>query len=212
MYCVGLTGNIGSGKTTVASYFESLGIDIISADRVAKDLTKSNQPAYQDILHHFGPSVLQANGELNRPYLRQLIFTHEPNRLWLENLLHPMIRQMIKLKVGQVKSPYCIIEIPLLTSKENYPYLNRILLVKSDPKQQIERFMARDHSTKEDALAILATQQAQVEIHLTMADDIIMNTGTLEDLQNKVTDLHKQYLQMANSPPRDPKPEKSSHF
>lgn len=197
MYCVGLTGNIGSGKTTVANFFQSLGIDIISADQVAKDLTLSNQPAFQEILQHFGPSVLKADGELNRPYLRQLIFTHEPNRIWLENLLHPMIRQMIKLKVSQVKSPYCIIEIPLLTSKTNYPYLERILLVKSEPKQQIERFMSRDHSSKEEALAILATQQAHVNIHLAMADDVIMNTGTLQDLQNKVIELHEQYLKMA---------------
>lgn len=129
--------------------------------------------------------------------MRQLIFTHEPNRIWLENLLHPMIRQMIKLKVSQVKSPYCIIEIPLLTSKTNYPYLERILLVKSEPKQQIERFMSRDHSSKEEALAILATQQAHVNIHLAMADDVIMNTGTLQDLQNKVIELHEQYLKMA---------------
>jgi len=198
MYCVGLTGNIGSGKSTVAGYFESLGIDIISADKVAKDLTKSNQPAFQDILTYFGPSVLQSDGELNRPYLRQLIFTHEPNRLWLEHLLHPMIREMIRFKVSQVQSPYCIIEIPLLTKKINYPYLNRILLVKSDPKQQIGRFMARDNSTKEDAQAILATQQAHVNIHLALADDVLMNTGTLKALQKKVAALHDQYLQMAS--------------
>jgi dephospho-CoA kinase len=199
MYCVGLTGNIGSGKSTVASYFESLGIEIISADQVAKDLTRSDQPAFQAILTHFGPSVLQSNGELNRSYLRQLIFTHEPNRRWLEQLLHPMIRQMIKHKVTQVQSPYCIIEIPLLTNKANYPYLNRILLVKSDPKEQIGRFMARDNSTKEDAQAILATQQAHVDIHLAMADDVLMNTGSLNELQKKVVVLHDHYLQSASS-------------
>lgn len=199
MYCVGLTGNIGSGKSTVAGYFESLGIDIISADQVAKELTQSDQPAFQDILKHFGPSVLQSNGELNRSYLRQLIFNHEPHRLWLERLLHPMIREMIKHKVTQAKSPYCIIEIPLLTNKANYPYLNRVLLIQSDPKEQIGRFMARDNSTKEDAQAILATQQAHVNIHLALADDLLMNTGTLKALQEKVSALHDQYLQYARA-------------
>ncbi len=196
MYCVGLTGNIASGKSTVASYFAALGIDIISADEIAKQLTHKNQPAFQAIVAHFGEAAVATTGELDRRYLRHVIFQHPTERLWLENYLHPLIRKQIEIHVNAVTSPYCIIEIPLLTNRSLYPYLKRVLLVEAEKKQQINRLATRDNSSKKDALAILATQANQQYLH-ELADDILTNTDSLAELQKQVTLLHEQYLAYA---------------
>lgn len=194
MYCIGLTGNIASGKSTVASYFATLGIDVISADIIAKQLTAKNQPAFQEITNHFGKTVVTSAGELDRPYLRQLIFKDAAERLWLEKFLHPLIRKQIEAQVQIAKSPYCIIEIPLLRDGSLYPYLNRILLVEAKTDQQIERLISRDNSSRKDSLAILATQADTHTLHK-LADDILENTGSLAELQKKVSHLHQGYLE-----------------
>ncbi len=196
MYCIGLTGNIASGKSTVASYFAQLGVAVINADEIAKDLTASHQPAFHEILTHFGHSILTAAGELNRRHLRQLIFNNTQARLWLEQLLHPLIRKQIEQHIRKVKAPYCLIEIPLLYNKSNYPYLNRVLLVQSLPELQIARCMSRDHSSREQALNILSTQSDEHE-RLKIADDLLINTGSLAELQGNVLALHEKYLHIA---------------
>ena len=196
MYCIGLTGTIASGKSTVAALFATLGIDVINADHIAKALVNRDQPALQDIVNHFGKSVLRVNGELNRRHLRELIVNHPQERLWLEELLHPLIREQIQHSIGHCKSPYCIIEIPLLTDKSNYPYLNRILLVLADHEQQITRIMDRDHSTREQACAILATTFADENKRRLIADDVLVNDETVEALREKVNVLHAQYLSL----------------
>lgn len=196
MYCVGLTGNIASGKSTVAAYFATLGVDVISADAIAKQLTAKTQPALQEIINHFGEAVLTSNGELDRPYLRQLIFKHPEERLWLEKYLHPLIRKQIEALVQVAKSPYCLIEIPLLRDRSLYPYLNRVLLVEAKTDQQIKRLISRDNSSKKESLAILATQANQHTLHK-LADDILENTSSLAELQKKVKQLHKLYLDRA---------------
>lgn len=193
VYCVGLIGNLASGKSTVARYFATLGVDIINADDIAKELTAQGQPALQTIVEHFGTSVRTEAGELNRRQLRQIIFSQPEERVWLEQLLHPMIRQQIEKKIKTTHSPYCLIEIPLMPSRTNYPYLNRVLLVQAGTEQQILRFMSRDKSTKDDALAILATQATDEKLRA-LADDVLMNTGSLEELKDKVAKLHTSYL------------------
>lgn len=198
VYCIGLTGHLASGKSTVAHYFAQLGVDVIHADEIAKELTARNQPAYREIIHHFGTAVLTSAGELDRRHMRQLIFSKPDERIWLENLLHPLIRKEIEYKVNQSQAPYCLIEIPLLTERSHYPYLNRVLLVQTTPEQQISRFVIRDNGTKEDALAILATQPDKTKL-LKMADDILMNTGSVEGLQEKIRVLHNQYLGYAGA-------------
>jgi dephospho-CoA kinase len=197
MYCIGLTGQLASGKSTVATYFSKLGVDVINADLIAKELTVSNQPAFTEIINHFGQSVLTTTGELDRRRLRQLIFNDTHERLWIEKLLHPLIRNEIIRKINEVKTPYCLIEIPLLTDKAHYPYLNRVLLVQAEPEQQISRFMTRDNGTREEALAIVATQASKNE-HRTLADDVLFNTGSLADLKHHVEELHANYLSRAH--------------
>jgi dephospho-CoA kinase len=127
-----------------------------------------------------------------------LIFSQEQERLWLEQLLHPLIRQQIEKRIKTTTSPYCLIEIPLMPARCNYPYLNRVLLVQANTEQQIARFITRDKGSKEDALAILAIQ-AQAHKLRALADDVLMNTGSLEQLQRKVLALHEEYLKNAST-------------
>lgn len=197
MYCIGLTGTIASGKSTVTSYFAQQGIEVINADQIAKSLTDKEQPALEKITRHFGNGILMANGELDRRALRNLIFTHPQERIWLEELLHPLIRAQIKLRIKQCQGPYCIIEIPLLSNKTDYPYLDRVLLVLSNEKTQVARLIARDNCSKEQALAILA-QQPNESQNRSLADDIILNNGSAAALQKKILKLHKIYLNKAN--------------
>lgn len=196
-YCIGLTGSVASGKSTVAAMFAKLGTDVISADHIARALVMRDQPALEEIVSHFGKSVLLPDGELNRRYLRELIVRNTSERLWLENLLHPLIRQHIRQEINHCTSPYCVIEIPLLTGKADYPYLNRVLLVTADPEQQVKRLEARDHCSREHAIALLKTSEAVEDQRRTIADDIIHNNGSSEDLQEKVSQLHTRYLQTA---------------
>lgn len=192
MYSVGLTGPIASGKTTVARLFADLGVNIINADEIAKQLTIPGQPALQDIIAHFGAKFLDANGQLQRRKLRDYIFKFPEERTWLENLLHPLIRETITAKVQEPTKLYFMIEIPLLLDKKLYPYLNRTLLVLADPQTRIQRVIQRDqHSAAEVHMIIEA--QAENETYHAIADDIIMNTGSMEDLKKAVENLHKQY-------------------
>ncbi|WP_133130045.1 dephospho-CoA kinase [Legionella yabuuchiae] len=196
MYCVALTGNIASGKSTVAKLFNQRGVDVISADQISRALTQPGEPALSEITQYFGSSILTSNGELDRPKLRQIIFNNPEKRRWLETRLHPKIRQAIAAQVAECKSPYCIIEIPLLPDKKHHPYLDEILYVEADKEQQIERVMRRDNCSREEALSILNTQ-ATAEQHKRLADKILFNTGTLSDLEHKVESLHTYYVEKA---------------
>lgn len=201
MYCVGLTGNIASGKSSAIRRFKALGIPVIMADEVAREVTAPGQPALQAIRQHFGDDILHEDS-LNRAKLRQLIFKHPHERLWLENLLHPLIRQQIEARIATFKAPYCVIEIPLLLDRSHYPYLDRILVILSDTERLIERAMARDRHSREEALAILAAQPDEAA-RRAIADDLIINEGSLAEFEQTIEDLHKKYLffagQQANS-------------
>ena len=199
MFCIGLTGSTASGKSTVAHCFKQLGIDVINADQIAKSLVQPQQPAYQQIVHHFGQSVLTEDGQLNRRYLRDIIVNNVEARLWLENLLHPLIRDNIQQTITTCSSPYCIIEIPLLTDKSTYWYLNRILLVLADPEEQITRVMARDHCSREQACALLAISEACDAKRKQLADDILINDKTIDILKAQIHALHLQYLYEAST-------------
>ena len=193
VYCVGLTGTIASGKSTVAHYFSKLGVEIISADAISKSLTMKTQPAFNEIVHHFGPTIVNPAGDLDRAHLRQLIFKSPKARLWLEKYLHPLIKTEIKRLIQTVKSPYCLIEIPLLKRRTDFPYLNRILLIQAHPEQQLARCSTRDKSSKNEVLIMLNTQLKTHPL-LTKADDVLNNTGSLDELNHMVLKLHKQYL------------------
>lgn len=190
MFCIGLTGTIASGKSTVAKQFEALGIEIINADHIAKSLVEPGKPAFQEVVKHFGRSILTDNGTLNRAKLRQRIASNSTERAWLEALLHPLIREQIQLDITQCIGPYCVIEIPLLTDKTPYPYLNRVLLVCASPEKQIKRLIERDHCTRNEALAMLATTQHDDEKRRAIADEVFVNNGSIKALQDKVIAFH----------------------
>ena len=190
---IGLTGSIATGKSTAAAFFERHAIDIISADDIARDLTKYGEPALASIASHFGQGILKKNGELDRKALRKKIMRHPVERRWLEGYLHPQIRARIENALCHATSPYAIVEIPLLISRENYPYLKRVLLLEMNQNLQLERLMARDQCTYDEAEAMLKIQPRE-ELRRAIADDVICNDGNPEHLDEALTALHKNYL------------------
>jgi len=196
-YCVGLTGNIGSGKSTVIQLFKQRGAAIIIADEVAREVTQKEQPAVASIRQHFGETVVDEQGYLKRVALRDIIFKNPAQRLWLEQLLHPLIRQAIEEKVANIKqNTYCLIEIPLLLKREDYPYLQRVLLVTADRKTQLTRVLHRDKCSLEQANSILESQPDE-KSRRRLADDIIVNNGSTTLLEKEVVQLHERYLHQA---------------
>lgn len=193
VYCVGLTGGLASGKSTVAELFSNLGIQVIYADKISRELTTKNQKAYDEIIARYGPHLLDEHKELKRANLRSIIFSDPLERNWLENLLHPLIRQRISELVKACTTPYCIVEIPLLIDKKNYPYINRILLVTAPVETQIARVMQRDKCSEKQALAILEAQP-DIALRRTHADDVIVNHHGLDELKISVNKLHQHYL------------------
>lgn len=193
VYCVGLTGGIASGKSTVADLFAHLGVPIINADKISKELTKKNQTAYYEIIAHYGAVILDEDQEINRSVLRSIIFSNSAERKWLEHLLHPLIRQQIHQHVLACTAPYCMVEIPLLIDKKIYSYIQRILLVTTPIAIQIARVMARDQCSKEQALAILAAQP-ELSQRMENADDVLVNDKGLDELKDAVHHLHQQYM------------------
>lgn len=200
VHSVALTGNIASGKSTVADFFSRLGIQVLNADTISRELSAKKGLAYPDILRHFGKKILLNDGEINRRLLRDLIFSNPTERLWLEKLLHPLIRQQLEKQIKQCLTPYCIVEIPLLIDKVLYPYLDKILVITAPVEFQIQRVMDRDRCSKEQALAILAAQP-EVKLHLANADDVICNDSGISQLQIQVNRLHEKYLSLFRKGP-----------
>ena len=195
-YTIALTGTIASGKSTAASFFKAQHIDIIDADAIARELTLPNTPALLAITAHFGTHILNADNTLNRSALRKIIIAHPDERKWLESYLHPQIRTNIKTALSHTKSPYVVIEIPLLTRREDFPYINHVLLLEVDEEQQIERLMARDTCTKAEAQSMIDMQPTQT-VRRALADDVIQNDGNKAHFENTLKTLHARYLKAA---------------
>ncbi|MDX2346650.1 MAG: dephospho-CoA kinase [Legionella sp.] len=195
-YTVVLTGTIASGKSFAADFFKAQAIDMISADVIARELTEPNTPALMAIAAHFGQHILNADGALDRRALRQIIMTHPDERRWLEAYLHPQIRTSIEAALKHTKSAYVVIEIPLLTRREDFPYLNHVLLLEVDKAIQIKRLMARDQCTKAEALNMIAIQPNQTT-RRALADDVIQNDGDSKHFEATLAVLHTRYLKQA---------------
>lgn len=189
---IGLTGGIGSGKSTVSDLFAQLGVPIIDTDVIAKELTQKNQPALQVIVKHLGESILNTDGSLNRQQLRKHIFNNQPERHWLENLLHPLIRERVQQQLQAINAPYVIVVIPLLHDRAKFDYVNRVLVVDAPETLQIKRACQRDNMNEKLAQAILDNQISRQD-RLALADDVIVNDKTLDALKKQVELLHRQY-------------------
>lgn len=192
-FIVGLTGGIACGKTAVSDRFEARGITVIDADKVARLLVQPGSDNIAKIQKHFGSSVIAPDNSLNRRALRQHIFDHPDDRVWLEKLLHPQIREVMHLEATQATSPYVIFAIPLLLETAPNPSIDRILVVDAPYEMQIDRLMKRDNISRDAAEKILLTQVSREE-RLEKADDIICNKGTMEALDAQIEALHQNYL------------------
>jgi len=195
MLKIGLTGGIGSGKTAASKCFQSLGVPIIDADEISRELVKPGLPAYKAIIDEFGSKILQVDGGIDRAKLRAIVFSDERERIKLEGILHPLIRQKINSNIADITAPYCIVCIPLLIETGQADLVDRVLLVDVTTDDQINRVMARDNASRNDVKSILRTQVDHQTRRL-LADDIIDNSGDLAGLQKKVEAQHNQYMQM----------------
>jgi len=191
---IGLTGGIGSGKTTITNYFEELGIDIIDADVIAREVVAVNSPALKAIAEHFGNEYLLADGQLNRSLLRSRIFSNEVDKNWLNELLHPLIRLGIVDKTKSAKSLYCILVAPLLIENNLLALVDRVLIVDVSEATQLSRTLLRDSSSATEIKAIIASQTSR-EARTQAADDIINNdASSLAEIKTAVLTLNQKYL------------------
>ena len=190
-YIVALTGGIGSGKSTVADAFSRLGIKIIDADIIARQVVEPGTPALKAIEDHFGQSILTADGTLNRRQLRERIFADASEKHWLNALLHPIIHQETQRQIAAANSPYVVWVVPLLVENQLQKRADRVLVVDVSPETQIQRTMTRDHVSREHAEQILGAQR------LAVADDVINNNGAPDAIASDVARLHSQYLTFA---------------
>lgn len=196
-YIIGLTGGIGSGKTTVANMFAALGVDIIDADIIARDVVQKGSPALCSIHKHFGADFIQTDGELNRPLLRQKIFSNTDDKLWLNELLHPLIRQQIVIQATDSLSPYCIIVAPLLIENNLTSLVSRVLVIDVKESTQLTRTATRDNNAKDQVQAIINSQSSR-HVRQAHADDLLNNDDcAIENLKKSVTALHQNYLILA---------------
>ncbi|WP_297118575.1 dephospho-CoA kinase [uncultured Enterobacter sp.] len=195
-YIVALTGGIGSGKSTVADAFYRLGITIVDADVIARQVVEPHTPALQAIEAHFGHTILNDDGTLNRRRLREYIFSDSSEKDWLNSLLHPIIHQETQRQIAASTSPYCLWVVPLLVENQLHRKANRVLVIDVSPETQIRRTMARDGVSREHAEQILAAQATR-DARLAVADDVIDNNGAPDAIASDVARLHEQYLTFA---------------
>lgn len=199
MFTVGLTGGIGSGKSTVADLFSVQGVPVIDTDVIARQLTAPGGEALDDIRATFGTALIQADGGLDRSAMRRLVFGDVDARSRLEALLHPRIREAVRRALAALEAPYALVAIPLLVETGAYrDVLDRVLLVDCPEALQIERAMARSGLAREEAEAILAAQATRAQ-RLAAADDVIDNTRSPDALRAAVAALHARYLALATA-------------
>lgn len=196
MLRIGLTGGIGSGKSTVAAMFARRGVPVIDADEIARELSAAGTPAYQEIIAAFGQTALAADGELDRARLRALVFDDRAARERLETILHPRVRAEIATRLQRVQAPYCVVVVPLLLEAGQRDLVDRVLVVDLEEALQIERVAARSRLSAPQIRKIIAAQLPR-ETRLRFADDILVNAGDLAALETKVGTLHHQYLALA---------------
>ncbi|NRF15438.1 dephospho-CoA kinase [Vibrio coralliilyticus] len=195
-FVVGLTGGIASGKTTVANLFQSqFGIEIVDADVVAREVVEPGSEGLKVIEERWGSDILLHDGTLNRAKLREVIFANEEEKAWVNGLLHPMIREKMQADIAKVTSPYGLLVIPLMVENNLQSLADRVLVVDVDKQTQMRRTVERDGVPLEQVESILAAQASRTQ-RLAIADDVIKNNATNQELLPQITELHQKYLEI----------------
>jgi len=193
---IGLTGGIASGKSTVADMFAELGVPVIDTDVIAREVVAPGEPALDEIAERFGEQVIDAAGNLDRGTMRELIFSDDSARIDLEAILHPRIGAETRRQADAAGGDYQLIVVPLLTGSPLRRFVDRVLVIDCDEDTQIRRLLERDAETVEQAQRIIASQASR-NARLKIANDVIVNQGSLEQTQTAVSRLHQIYLRLA---------------
>lgn len=196
MLKVGLTGGIGCGKTTVSQFFAELHVPIVDADSISHQLVAPGQPALLSIRKAFGDTVLSPDGSLNRPQLREIVFSNPQKKQQLESILHPLVYKAIQNAIDQLDYPYSILSIPLLLETKMTHFVDRVLVVDCPIELQIARVKSRD-GLSESRIQSIINSQVSREIRLSLADDVIDNSESGSKLAEQVKKLHNLYLSIS---------------
>ena len=197
MFTVGLTGGIGSGKTTIARFFLDQKIEVINADEIARKVVEPGTAALSKIQERFGSEILINEKSLNRALLREKIFKDDSQRIWLESLLHPLIEKEITSLIVVAVSRYVILESPLLFETNQHKLVNRTLVVDVSPKVQLERAILRDGGSERTIKAIMDSQISRDD-RISLADDIVDNEQNFQSVRTQLKKFHQNYLNLAN--------------
>ena len=195
---IGITGGIASGKTTVADFFADLGVPVIDTDVIAREVVTRGAPALVQIRDTFGDAVFSEDGSLDRQAMRRLVFSDADERLQLEGILHPRIREAAVARAQAVTAPYMVIVVPLLVESPMQELMDRILVVDCSEDVQLSRLKARDAENEEQARRMIAAQASRDE-RLAIADDVVLNDADLDETRTKVEALHEEYLELSKS-------------
>ena len=193
---IGLTGGIASGKSTVAGLFAALEVPVIDTDQIAREVVEPGQPPLEKLVERFGAGILTPDGHLDRPKLREIVFSDPKARADLEALTHPAIGSAVQARAAVAGGPYQILVIPLLVEKGYQKHLDRVLVVDCPEALQLQRLQARDGTSPVQARAILEAQASRAA-RLKAADDMIRNESDVAALRQQVQALHRRYLQLA---------------
>lgn len=188
-----ITGGVASGKSAATEFFAELGVPVIDTDQLAREVVAPGSDGLSRLSDLLGSEILLADGQLNRPLMRQKIISDPQLRQQVEQILHPLIEQLAIERIEQTQGPYCLLAVPLLVESGRFRWAPRVLAVDVPETLQIERLIARDTMNKDQAAAMLATQASRAQ-RLDIADDVIDNSGSLAQLQAQVQNLHQQYL------------------
>ncbi len=192
---IGLTGGIGSGKSTIAGIFRKLGVQVIDADQVARELTRPHSPEFDRIVEYFGEGIVAPDGNMDRARLGRIVFSDPQKRSVLESILHPPVREEMHRKIKPSAYGYCILEIPLLIETGQYQDMDRVIVITCERKTKTERLSA-DRGMSIAAIDRILATQTDEQTRIQYADDVIDNDGTLVELENQVLRLHGKYLDL----------------
>jgi dephospho-CoA kinase len=190
---IGLTGGIGSGKSAVANFFQDEGITVIDADELAREVIDKNSPGYKSIVDYFGSKIIDSNGLIDRAFLRKEAFDDDKKKKVLESIIHPLVKDLMTKRIATSNSVYSIIMVPLIFETNSMSNYNRILVIDCDPKIQLDRATLRDNNSNEQIQKIIDSQCLREE-RLSIANDVIPNNDSLENLKVRSLAMHKFYL------------------